>query len=358
MQRRSFLGLLAGAGALAFAPLRSAHAAQAGSAPAKGQGLGKGMVSFTFDDGIATVYKYALPMLRRRKQVATAGLIASRLTSDNDDYMTVAQAKELAATGWEIASHSLTHTRPISIPKYYSQEPVTGWSMDTQASHIYQTQYDYDIIAGIYQDGKPLVEVENLEQLEAHPGSFYYDRPIAELHVHPVRGGPPDDLDIRAGSYQRELEQSHQVLTDLGFKISTYVAPYNYWPDDMKETSRYYYSQACTGKDSDNRAATFDPYAIRRFMVHSKDSATALIRLVQENALEHGGWVIFCFHGVCDSIGWEPYPVEKLDALSAWIAEQGLPMVTVEQGARIMREAAGMAGKVSKNAAPTVKRGS
>jgi len=352
MQRRSFLGLLAGAGALAVAPFRPALAAPPASIPA----LAKGMVSLTFDDGIESVYKYALPVLKRRNQIATAGLIASRLTSNNNDYMNVAQAKELAAAGWEIASHSLTHTRPISIPKYYSQEPVTGWSVETRNPSLYQTQYDYDIIAGIYQDGKPLVEVEKLEELGAHPGLYYYDRPIAELHVHPWRGGPPEDLDIRAGSYQRELELSHQILTDLGFKISTYVAPYNYWPDDMKETSKYYYSQACTGKDSDNRAASFDPYAIRRFMAHEKDSTTSLIRLIQENALEHGGWVIFCFHGVGDSIGWEPYSVEKLDALSAWIAQQGIPMVTVDQGARIMREAAGAPARVSKNATPAVKR--
>ncbi len=314
------------------------------------------MVTFTFDDGIESVYKYALPVLKRRNQIATAGLIAGRLNSGNDDYMTVDQARELAAAGWEIASHSLTHTRPISIPKYYSQELIPGWSVDTHNSKTYQTQYDYDIISGIYQDGKPLTEVEKLDQLERTPGTYYYDRPIAELHVHPWRGGAPEDLDIRAGSYQRELEQSHQVLTDLGFKVSTYVAPYNYWPDDMKETSKYYYSNACTGKDSDNRIGSFDPYAIRRFMVHEKDSTASLIRLLQENALTHGGWVIFCFHGVGDSIGWEPYSVEKLDAVSAWIAQQGIPMVTVEQGSKIMREAAKTSGRVSKNAAAAVKK--
>ena len=353
MHRRRFLGLLAGAGAMALTPVRNAFAAPDLPAP----GLAKGMVTFTFDDGIASVYQYALPVLRGRNQVATAGLIASRLiATGNDDYMSVDQAKELAKAGWEIASHSLTHTRPISIPKYYSQEPVSGWSVDAHNPKTYQTQYDYDIIAGIYQDGKQLAEVEKLEHLNLTPGTYYYDRAIAELHVHPWRGGPPEDLDIRAGSYQRELEQSHQILSDQGFKISTYVAPYNYWPDDMKETSRYYYSQACTGKDSDNRVASFDPYAIRRFMVHEKDSPTALIRLLQENALTHGGWVIFCFHGVGDSIGWEPYSVEKLDALSAWVAQQGIPMVTVEQGARIMREAAKTPARVSKNVVPAMKK--
>lgn len=355
MHRRSFLGLLAGVGALALAPARAVFAAPGVPTPA----LSKGMVTFTFDDGIASVYKYALPVLKRRSQVATAGLIASRLiAAGNDDYMTVDQAKELEKAGWEIASHSLTHTRPISIPRYYSQEPVVGWSVDTRNPKTYQTQYDYDIIAGIYQDGKPLTEVEKLNQLDSAPGVYYYDRAIAELHVNPWRGGAPEDLDIRAGSYQRELEQSHQILTDQGFKVSTYIAPYNYWPDDMKDISKYYYSQACTGKDSDNRAAGFDTHALRRFMVHEKDSAASLIRLVQEYALGHGGWVIFCFHGVGDSIGWEPYSVEKLDAVSAWIVEQGLPVVTIDQGVRVMREAARTPARISKNAVPAVKRGS
>jgi hypothetical protein len=333
MQRRRFLNLLSGVWACTCLPAIPSLAAESVRNP-------KGMVTLTFDDGLAGVYKYAWPILRSRNQPATAAAIVSRLFVDNDDYMTREQLAEMEKGGWEIASHSLTHTRPIHIPKYYSQELITGWSVDSRYPKTYQTQYEYDLIAGIYQDGNPLTEVEKEVLMNDQPGTYYFDRCIAELHVHPVRGGDPDDLDIRAGSYQRELEQSQRVLTEMGFKVTTYIAPYNYWPDDMKETSKYYYRQAVTGKDNDNRPATFDPYAIKRFMGHDKDPVSNFQRIIRENTEGFGGWVIFCFHSVGDGLGWEPYSAEKLDELSAWLARENIPVVTIDQGAQIMREAA------------------
>lgn len=333
MNRRRFLNFMTGLGACACLPGLDALAAQP-------RNPGKGMVTLTFDDGLAGVYKYAYPILKNRNQPATAAIIVSRLYVGNDDYMTVEQLKEMENGGWEIASHSLTHTRPIHIPKYYTQELITGWSADSRNPSLYQTQYEYDLIAGIYQDNIPLTEVEKECLMADTPGTYYFDRAIAELHVRPFRGGEPGDLDIRAGSYQRELDQSQRVLTDLGFQVSTFIAPYNYWPDDMKETSKYYYHQAVTGRDNDNRPATFDPYAIRRFMAHEKDPVSHFTRIIKENTEGYGGWVIFCFHGVGDSTGWEPYAAEKLDALSAWLAQENIPVVTVDQGARIMRQTA------------------
>jgi len=333
MQRRGFLGLLAGLGACAACPTMAA----ADQTQTKGGPKG-GMVTFSFDDGLTTQHKYALPVLKSRGLTATAGIIASRMLSGNEDYMSVDQVRDMEKAGWEIASHSLTHTRPINIPKYYSQEPVTGWTSDPSEPQLIQTQYDYDIIAGLYQDDKPLVEMESEAALINKPGTYYYDRSIAELHVHPFRAGNPEDLNIRAGSYQRELEVSRQILTDLGFKISTYVAPYNYWPDDMKETSKYYYSQAATGKDADNRPDSFDRYAIKRFMVHEKDSAASLIRIIRENAQGFGGWVIFCMHGVEENVGWEPYSAEKLGAVANWVLQENIPVVTIAQGTQSMSQ--------------------
>lgn len=334
MLRRAFFRLMAGTAALCCCPDRSLWAADP---------LSKGMVTFTFDDGLASVHQNALPIFKKRKFKATAAIIASRVqTADNDDYLSVPQLRDMARAGWEIASHSLTHTRPISIPRFYNQEPIQGWTPDDGTGETFQTQYDYDLIAGIYQDDDPLIEVENLVELHKKKGAYFYDRPIAELHVNPKRQAAPENLNIRAGSYQREMDVSKQKLEALGFSIKTYVAPYNYWPNDMKETSRSYYEQAVTGRDADNRPESFDPYAIRRFMMHHDDSVTQLTRLIRENALDSGGWVVFCFHGVGTSVaGWEPYPTEKLDAVTKYVETEGILVVTIEEGAKIMRKLTG-----------------
>jgi peptidoglycan/xylan/chitin deacetylase (PgdA/CDA1 family) len=300
--------------------------------------LPRGMVTFTFDDGIASNYEYALPILRSRGQAATAGIVATRVTSGNNDYMNVDQVRELEKAGWEIASHSLTHTRPIHIPKTYEQEIITGWHEDERTPGHYQAQYEYERIAGLYQDGKLLDEVESLANLEARKGVFWLDRAIAEIHVRPERTGSPENLAIRAGSYQRELEESKRILTGLGFAVDTYIAPHNYWTDDVEAMSRAYYSRACTGRDSDNRPASFDPFAIKRFMVHTKDTPQSFARIIRDHCLERGGWVVFCFHGTGANTGWEPYSAEGLDWLSAFIAQEKVPMVTVREGAAVMQD--------------------
>ena len=329
MNRRRFLSMLPAFAAAATLP----YPLWAAEKP-----LPRGMVTFTFDDGLLSNYNYALPIFKSRSQVATAGIVASRVASGNNDYMNVEQVRELERGGWEIASHSLTHTRPVQIPKTYEQEPVGGWHVDDKDPLHFQTQYEYERIAGLYQDGKPLQEVESLAELSATVGSYWLDRCIAELHVRPFRGGDPSELGIRAGSYQREMEESKRVLTELGFNVDTYIAPHNYWTDDVEAISRRYYSRACTGRDSDNRPASFNPFAVKRFMAHAKDTPQSYMRIIKDHCLEHGGWVVFCFHGVGDKTGWEPYPAEGLDAILAWVAEQNIPVVTIRAGSQIMAD--------------------
>ena len=329
MNRRRFLGVLSvlGAACTLPAPLLAAESR-----------LPKGMVTFVFDDGIVTNYTYSLPILKRRGQIATAGIVVTRMLSGNNDYMNLEQVRELEQSGWEIASHSMTHSRPIQIPKTYEQEIITGWRVDEKHPEHYQAMYDYERIASLFQDGKPLYPVESLSQVDATKGSYWLDQAIAELHVHPYRCGDPSTLGIRAGCYQREMEDSKRILTELGFKVDTYIAPHNYWSDDVEIISKRYYSRACTGRDSDNRPGSFDPFAIKRFMTHEHDSPQHLIRIMKDHCLEHGGWVVFCFHGVGDKLGWEPFPAESLDAVSAWVEEQKIPLVTVRDGATRMAE--------------------
>lgn len=347
MQRRNFLAALTGAAALLGSGLPVGGLGLSVAQAAQPR-LPKGMMTFTFDDGIASTYTNGFPLLRKYGFTATAGIVASRVTSGNNDYMDITQVRALEQAGWEIASHSLTHTRPTQIPKTYAQERIQNWHADEGNADHFQAQYEYDLISGLYQDDMPLVEVESADQVSATKGSYWFDRPIAELHVHPYRTLPAEQLDIRAGSYQRELEASRRILTEAGFVVDSYIAPYNYWTDDVEAMSVPYYARACTGRDSDNRPATFDPYAIKRFMVHERDSAQSLIRIIKDHSLEHGGWVVFCFHGVGGGVGWEPYPAGSLEALCQWLTEEKIPVVTLREGARITQEMQRKPAKVAK----------
>lgn len=68
----------------------------------------RGIVTITFDDGWTNQYTNALPLLKKYGQLGTFYLISGELT-DQPDYMSVSQIKDIIAAGNEIGSHTITH---------------------------------------------------------------------------------------------------------------------------------------------------------------------------------------------------------------------------------------------------------
>ncbi len=72
-------------------------------------------VAITFDDGYEDTYTNAFPILRELGYTATAYIITATLgTHLSYGYMQEDALKELAAAGWEIGSHSVSHTSLLS----------------------------------------------------------------------------------------------------------------------------------------------------------------------------------------------------------------------------------------------------
>lgn len=73
--------------------------------------LPKKVVVITFDDGYLDTYANAFPILQEYGFTATAYIITSTLQDGKDyGYMQQQELKELLDAGWEIGSHSVTHT--------------------------------------------------------------------------------------------------------------------------------------------------------------------------------------------------------------------------------------------------------
>jgi peptidoglycan/xylan/chitin deacetylase (PgdA/CDA1 family) len=68
----------------------------------------RAIVSVTFDDGWANQYTNARPVMKSNGLIGTYYIISGELT-DQPDYMSATQVKQLFADGNEIASHSVTH---------------------------------------------------------------------------------------------------------------------------------------------------------------------------------------------------------------------------------------------------------
>lgn len=70
--------------------------------------LPEALVSFTFDDGFFSTYTKAFPILTKYGYTGTVFVITSCIGTTG--YMNASQLLELQNQGWEIASHSHTHS--------------------------------------------------------------------------------------------------------------------------------------------------------------------------------------------------------------------------------------------------------
>lgn len=77
----------------------------------------KGYVTFWFDDGLLSTYEIAYPELSKRNWKGTVAIISDReiaqekFVPDGDPVMSWDQVKELYNSGWEVSSHTQTHSR-------------------------------------------------------------------------------------------------------------------------------------------------------------------------------------------------------------------------------------------------------
>jgi peptidoglycan/xylan/chitin deacetylase (PgdA/CDA1 family) len=93
---------LAAAGALAITATTAAPRIARAAVP-----FAEPLVSITFDDAAASSYAVAAPLLAERGLRATYYLLTGAMGQPG--FMTVEQARELAARGHEIGSHTVTH---------------------------------------------------------------------------------------------------------------------------------------------------------------------------------------------------------------------------------------------------------
>jgi peptidoglycan/xylan/chitin deacetylase (PgdA/CDA1 family) len=91
---------------------------------ARAAGRHERLVGLTFDDGYADFARHAVPVLAEFGFTASAYVVIERLGDENrwdpegprKPLLTEQQIRELAATGWEIGSHGLSHLALPGVP--------------------------------------------------------------------------------------------------------------------------------------------------------------------------------------------------------------------------------------------------
>ncbi|MGW8224724.1 MAG: polysaccharide deacetylase family protein [Anaerolineales bacterium] len=74
----------------------------------QGKSLPPRPIVITFDDGYEDIFENAFPIMERYGFTGTVYIVANRLNSDG--FMHREQLQELLDHGWEVGSHSMTHT--------------------------------------------------------------------------------------------------------------------------------------------------------------------------------------------------------------------------------------------------------
>lgn len=97
--------------------------------------LPQAMVTFSFDDGYESVYQNAYPVLQRYGYVGTIFAIPAAIGQDK--YLTWPQLEELYKSGWEIASHGLTHRDLTQLNDQEIEDELIGSKEILQAHGFY-----------------------------------------------------------------------------------------------------------------------------------------------------------------------------------------------------------------------------
>lgn len=98
---------------------------------ARSRGEGHRLIGLTFDDGYRDFLDEAVPMLQERGFTATLYVVAGKFGGSNDwdeaprlSLLSAAEIAEIAAAGFEVGSHSLTHARLSDLPAAKQEREV------------------------------------------------------------------------------------------------------------------------------------------------------------------------------------------------------------------------------------------
>ncbi len=214
-----------------------------------------------------------------------------------------------------------------------------GW--ETQYTRALPLLREYDIDAVFYIVTRPVEESWNLFMTEAQVRELREEGHALESHT-------VSHLDLRTldpAALASELEQARSWLqARFGDGVAHHFAsPFGFYDEEVLAAARELYDSHRTVGMGRNFADD-DPYELLSYDVH-RDVTVAEVRGWLEETQRERSWIILTFHELTDG---PPELTTQLDVrdfetILADIVELGLPVVSVEEGVRAMRERAPVA---------------
>lgn len=146
-------------------------------------------IILTFDDGYQDAYTNALPILKKYSYIGTFFIIKNKI--DKPAYMSTVQINEMAASGMEIASHTVNH------------KDLEKASAEVQKAELNQSKQNSMVLA--YPSGKYSQTTVQLAKEAGYncavttlPGIANYNSPLFELPRVRISGGESLDTFIKS----------------------------------------------------------------------------------------------------------------------------------------------------------------
>jgi len=289
------------------------------------------MLTYSFDDGHISTYTLAFPILNQYNQVGTANVVSNWVGLT--DRVNPNQLLEMQNAGWEICSHSKTHCHFSEIPQTYNDDVLSGWTKTIGTTYTYQTNYTYDQLPFVLQDGNILEQKNSIEEVDTTPGSYYFDSVNSLVYVHTTNGFSPVDHEVRCDSVQRELEMSKIELTNMGLNVQNFIVPYSDWSEKRCDLATQYYNSVGDGYHNGylNDIPPDDFYWLARRPIYNTTTLEEVKSWIEEAIVENK-WLILMFHIIGEGEYYLSWSEENLEALAKWVNNQDILVVTQQEG--------------------------
>ena len=289
------------------------------------------MLTYSFDDGHISTYTLAFPILNQYNQVGTANVVSNWVGLT--DRVNPNQLLEMQNAGWEICSHSKTHCHFSEIPQTYNDDVLSGWTKTIGTAYTYQTNYTYDELPFVLQDGNILEQKNSIEEVDTTPGSYYFDSVNSLVYVHTTNGSSPVDHEVRCDSVQRELEMSKIELTNMGLNVQNFIVPYSDWNEERRNLAMQYYNSVGDGYHNGylNDIPPDDFYWLARRPIYNTTTLEEVKSWIEEAIVENK-WLILMFHIIGEGEYYLSWSEENLEALAKWVNNQDILVVTQQEG--------------------------
>jgi len=289
------------------------------------------MLTYSFDDGHISTYTLAFPILNQYNQVGTANVVSNWVGLT--DRVNPNQLLEMQNAGWEICSHSKTHCHFSEIPQTYNDDVLSGWTKTIGTTYTYQTNYTYDQLPFVLQDGNILEQKNSIEEVDTTPGSYYFDSVNSLVYVHTTNGSSPVDHEVRCDSVQRELEMSKIELTNMGLNVQNFIVPYSDWSEKRCDLATQYYNSVGDGYHNGylNDIPPDDFYWLARRPIYNTTTLEEVKSWIEEAIVENK-WLILMFHIIGEGEYYLSWSEENLEALAKWVNNQDILVVTQQEG--------------------------